>query len=257
MLAWIRRTTSWPLVAPEHVLGERLGDLVLRVAMWREHGVYRRQGRHARHSTVAFRRFLTGQNVTDRVGTCRREFAGIARGETCSAGTRVSQMVWFVLFGGTRKGGIRPVDPQETPASPGPTDRAAGAAGLRAGRATARALALACHPLPTVAVTAISAGLAALAGLASARGLLLVVAILAGQLSIGWSNDASTRARDGRASAGGQAGRHAVPSRRGRSGSRPFSALLAVLVIARWPWAGSRVLASIVVARAAGPTTSG
>ena len=60
----------------------------------------------------------------------------------------------------------------------------------------ARALALACHPLPTVAVTAISAGLAALAGLGLERGLLLVTAILAGQLSIGWSNDSIDAARD-------------------------------------------------------------
>jgi len=89
------------------------------------------------------------------------------------------------------------VDPQETPASPGPTDSAAGAPGAPLGVvATARALALACHPLPSVAVTAISAGLAALAGLGLGTGLLLVVAILAGQLSIGWSNDSIDAARD-------------------------------------------------------------
>lgn len=63
-----------------------------------------------------------------------------------------------------------------------------------------RALVLSCHPLPTIAVTAISAGLAALAGLSLSRGLLLVAAVLAGQLSIGWSNDAIDAARD-RASA--------------------------------------------------------
>jgi len=63
-----------------------------------------------------------------------------------------------------------------------------------------RALLLSCHPLPTLAVTAISAGLAALAGLPWSRALLLVAAVLAGQLSIGWSNDAIDAARD-RASA--------------------------------------------------------
>ena len=63
-----------------------------------------------------------------------------------------------------------------------------------------RALVLSCHPLPTIAVTAISAGLAALAGLSLGRGLLLAAAVLAGQLSIGWSNDAIDAARD-RASA--------------------------------------------------------
>ena len=63
-----------------------------------------------------------------------------------------------------------------------------------------RALILSCHPLPTIAVTAISAGLAALAGLSFGRGALLVAAVFAGQLSIGWSNDAIDAARD-RASA--------------------------------------------------------
>src|SRR6476619_7249416 len=59
-----------------------------------------------------------------------------------------------------------------------------------------RALILSCHPLPTIAVTAISAGLAALAGLSFGRGALLVAAVFAGQLSIGWSNDAIDAARD-------------------------------------------------------------
>jgi len=63
-----------------------------------------------------------------------------------------------------------------------------------------RGLALSCHPLPTLAVTAISAGLAALAGLSPSRTTLLVAAVFAGQLSIGWSNDAIDAARD-RASA--------------------------------------------------------
>ena len=59
-----------------------------------------------------------------------------------------------------------------------------------------RALALSCHPVPTLAVTAISAGLAALAGLSLGRAALLVAAVFAGQLSIGWSNDAIDAARD-------------------------------------------------------------
>jgi len=59
-----------------------------------------------------------------------------------------------------------------------------------------RGLALSCHPVPTIAVTAISAGLAALAGLSPARGALVVAAVFAGQLSIGWSNDAIDAARD-------------------------------------------------------------
>lgn len=58
------------------------------------------------------------------------------------------------------------------------------------------ALALSCHPLPTVGVTAISAGLAALAGLGVGRGLLFTAAVFAGQVSIGWSNDWIDAARD-------------------------------------------------------------
>lgn len=59
-----------------------------------------------------------------------------------------------------------------------------------------RALALACHPIPSVAVTAISAGLAALAGLPVDRGALVVGAVFTGQLSVGWSNDYLDAERD-------------------------------------------------------------
>ena len=52
-----------------------------------------------------------------------------------------------------------------------------------------RALALSCHPVPSLAVTALAAGLSALAGLTPGRGALVTVAVLTGQLSIGWSND--------------------------------------------------------------------
>jgi 4-hydroxybenzoate polyprenyltransferase len=52
-----------------------------------------------------------------------------------------------------------------------------------------RALALSCHPIPTLAVTAVSAALVALAGLPVGRGALVVAAVFTGQLSIGWSND--------------------------------------------------------------------
>lgn len=61
---------------------------------------------------------------------------------------------------------------------------------------TLRGLALACHPGPTVAVTAFS--LAVLVGL-SAPGRTVVVAtvaVLTGQLSIGWSNDWVDAVRD-------------------------------------------------------------
>ncbi|MGI8880766.1 MAG: UbiA family prenyltransferase [Jatrophihabitans sp.] len=59
-----------------------------------------------------------------------------------------------------------------------------------------RALALSCHPLPALAVTAISAGLAALADLSFVRGALVTVAVFTGQLSIGWSNDYLDADRD-------------------------------------------------------------
>ena len=68
--------------------------------------------------------------------------------------------------------------------------------GVASAGTVGRALALSCHPLPTVAVTAMSAGLAALAGLSPGRSVLLVAAVFTGQLSIGWSNDAIDAARD-------------------------------------------------------------
>lgn len=64
-----------------------------------------------------------------------------------------------------------------------------------AGR-TVRGLALACHPGPTVAVTALTALLAWSAGHTPARGALVTAAVLTGQLSIGWSNDLLDARRD-------------------------------------------------------------
>ena len=62
--------------------------------------------------------------------------------------------------------------------------------------ATIRGLALACHPGPTLAVTVLTALLARSAGHTLGRGLLVTSAVLAGQLSIGWSNDLIDAARD-------------------------------------------------------------
>jgi len=59
-----------------------------------------------------------------------------------------------------------------------------------------RALARSCHPLPSVAVSSLSAGLAALTGLPLATGILLTAAVFTGQLSIGWSNDYLDADRD-------------------------------------------------------------
>jgi 4-hydroxybenzoate polyprenyltransferase len=59
--------------------------------------------------------------------------------------------------------------------------------GGRAGAAPA--ILGAAHPGPSAVVTAVALGLALSAGLALPRALLLVAAVLAGQLSIGWAND--------------------------------------------------------------------
>ena len=59
-----------------------------------------------------------------------------------------------------------------------------------------RALALSCHPLPSMAVSALSAGLAALADLPAGRAVLVTTAVFTGQLSIGWSNDYLDAERD-------------------------------------------------------------
>jgi len=61
---------------------------------------------------------------------------------------------------------------------------------------TVRGLLLACHPLPCAAVTAFAAAYAVAIGLAPGRVALLAAAVLAGQLSIGWCNDAVDAGRD-------------------------------------------------------------
>lgn len=73
----------------------------------------------------------------------------------------------------------------------------AGAPGARGpgGASTVRALATASHLGPTVVVTALAAALAAAVG-AGGRAWLVAVAVLVGQLSIGWSNDWVDAARD-------------------------------------------------------------
>jgi 4-hydroxybenzoate polyprenyltransferase len=59
-----------------------------------------------------------------------------------------------------------------------------------------QALALACHPVPTVAVTTMTVALAAGAGNGVGTCLLVALAVFAGQLSIGWSNDVVDARRD-------------------------------------------------------------
>lgn len=57
-------------------------------------------------------------------------------------------------------------------------------------------LALACHPGPVAAVTALACALAAGVGLSPGRLALVGAAVLAGQLSVGWCNDAHDVRRD-------------------------------------------------------------
>ncbi|MGN6687011.1 MAG: UbiA family prenyltransferase [Actinomycetales bacterium] len=60
----------------------------------------------------------------------------------------------------------------------------------------ARGLLLSCHPLPTVAVTAFVTILGLTNGAAGVRAVLLCGTVLAGQLAIGWANDALDAERD-------------------------------------------------------------
>ncbi|MFJ5102756.1 UbiA family prenyltransferase [Streptomyces sp. NPDC088554] len=58
------------------------------------------------------------------------------------------------------------------------------------------ALLRACHPVPTVVVTLLVSGVAGASGQGLPGCVLATAAVLAGQLSIGWSNDAVDAARD-------------------------------------------------------------
>lgn len=68
----------------------------------------------------------------------------------------------------------------------------------------AAGLALSCHPGPTVAVTALVTALAVAAGRDPAGCVLVAAAVLAGQLSVGWLNDAVDARRDAAAGRGGK-----------------------------------------------------
>jgi 4-hydroxybenzoate polyprenyltransferase len=74
-------------------------------------------------------------------------------------------------------------------------------------RPTLAGLVRACHPLPSLAVTVFTAALGVGAGLGPGRTVLLAAAVLAGQLSIGWCNDAVDGDRD---VASGRAGKPVV-----------------------------------------------
>ena len=102
-----------------------------------------------------------------------------------------------------------------------------------------RALIIASHPIPSLAVTAMATLLtaeAAPAGFGAGRVVLVALAVLAGQLSVGWSNDAIDAERD--------AGRADKPA-----------AVGLVSVRALWLGAAIAVVASLALAAALGPVS--
>ncbi|THA30725.1 hypothetical protein E6R18_19335 [Streptomyces sp. A1277] len=111
------------------------------------------------------------------------------------------------------------------------------------------ALARSCHPGPAAAVTVIAAVLGTGAGLHGARRAVLVAAVLSGQLSVGWCNDAFDARRDA------VAGRSGKPVADGSVGPRTVwaaaltAALLCVpLSLACGPLAGTVHLAAVAAA---------
>jgi 4-hydroxybenzoate polyprenyltransferase len=118
------------------------------------------------------------------------------------------------------------------------------APGLVAG---VRGLAAACHPLPTAFVTGFVGAYGASVGLRGGPLVLLFVAVLLGQLSIGWCNDAVDAVRDT------AAGRRDKPVAAGLVGRRAVAvaaalALVACLVASFALGTGAGVVHTVVVA---------
>src|SRR5579863_3459358 len=104
-----------------------------------------------------------------------------------------------------------------------------------------RALVVASHPIPSVAVTAMATLLTAEAapgGFAAGRVALVTLAVLTGQLSVGWSNDARDAERDI------SAGRTDKPAAVGLISARSL-----------WLAAGLAFAASLALAAALGPVS--
>lgn len=125
----------------------------------------------------------------------------------------------------------------DTTVPPAPRPAAAGPR-ITAGRRIAIGLLRSCHLVPALAVTALTAGVVVLAGVPAPRGPLAVLAILCGQLSTGWSNDAIDAARDRRA------GRSDKPVARG---TLPAS----IVWVAAWVAAAAAVASSLLLGWAA------
>ncbi|WSS23607.1 UbiA family prenyltransferase [Streptomyces sp. NBC_01190] len=124
---------------------------------------------------------------------------------------------------------------------------AGGAPARWGGRAAA--LAGSCHPGPVVAVTALMSALAVTAGQGAGRCVLVAAAVLTGQLSVGWCNDAFDARRDIAAD------RRGKPVVDGRIGARAVwvaafaaLALCVPLSLACGWWAGAVHLAGVAAA---------
>ncbi|MFE2018841.1 UbiA family prenyltransferase [Streptomyces sp. NPDC059499] len=110
-------------------------------------------------------------------------------------------------------------------------------------------LALSCHPGPVVAVTALVVALSVSSGLGGTRCVLVGGAVLTGQLSVGWCNDAFDARRDAAAGRRGKPVAEGVVSR-SSVWQAAFTALLlcAVLSAACGPVAGAVHLTGVVAA---------
>lgn len=107
-------------------------------------------------------------------------------------------------------------------------------------------LAGACHPGPVVAVTALITALAVMAGQGPARSALTAAAVLTGQLSVGWCNDAFDARRD---AAAGRRGKPvvdgAVRATEVWAAAHAALALCVLLSLACGLWAGAVHLAGV------------
>ncbi|MFE3389000.1 UbiA family prenyltransferase [Streptomyces anulatus] len=123
-----------------------------------------------------------------------------------AAGTAGAQPI-----GAVRAGAV-PADADPADADPAGSGRRGRVAGL----------ALACHPGPALAVTALGCALALGSGLGGPRSALVTAAVLTGQLSVGWCNDAYDARRDA------DAGRRGKPAADGTVEARAVWAAAAV-----------------------------
>ncbi|MEU9092748.1 UbiA family prenyltransferase [Streptomyces sp. NPDC048428] len=113
----------------------------------------------------------------------------------------------------------------------------------------AAALTRSCHPGPVVAVTATAGALGAGVGLDGVRCALLVAAVLSGQLSVGWCNDAFDARRDAASGRRGKPVAEGAVSRGAVWAAAFTAALLCVpLSLACGPLAGVLHLTAVAAA---------